>query len=334
MAEALSIPTVSLTERDYEQLLRLGLYSRLLPLRDEEDWVSFAHSHKSALSTELQTALSRLHGGDPAAALLIHGVPVDDPLPPTPTSKLQARASLSALPIAKASLTTVCEALGSMVGYQQEKETGAGGLFMPVHPIRAAESAMTANSSRIDLTDHTELAFHPQRPSYLGLLCLRPDHERRAATYFATATDIRRGLSAAAREILARPVLTTGLDESWGGGRLPGLLAAFSGDAANPELTYDLDLMRSLSRDATKALVDLGQASRAARQEVVLQEGDLLLLDNRRAVHGRSPFTARYDGADRWLLRAYITADLGVSAPDRPAQGRIIATSFPREAAA
>ncbi|MBP2478023.1 putative NAD(P)/FAD-binding protein YdhS [Crossiella equi] len=35
---------------------------------------------------------------------------------------------------------------------------------------------------------------------------------------------------------------------------------------------------------------------------------------NKRAVHGRRPFTARYDGTDRWLRRINITADLRRSA--------------------
>lgn len=51
----------------------------------------------------------------------------------------------------------------------------------------------------------------------------------------------------------------------------------------------------------------------------MLQDGDLPLLDIRRAVHGRFPSRpARYDGTDRWLLRAYIAGSLRASAPDRP----------------
>ncbi|WP_280252487.1 TauD/TfdA family dioxygenase [Nocardia abscessus] len=38
----------------------------------------------------------------------------------------------------------------------------------------------------------------------------------------------------------------------------------------------------------------------------VLSPGELLLVDNDVAVHGRVPFTARYDGTDRWLKRVNI----------------------------
>ena len=38
--------------------------------------------------------------------------------------------------------------------------------------------------------------------------------------------------------------------------------------------------------------------------------GDLLLFDNRRVLHARTPFTARLDGTDRWLRRLYVVPDL------------------------
>jgi len=43
---------------------------------------------------------------------------------------------------------------------------------------------------------------------------------------------------------------------------------------------------------------------------VVLDDGDLLVIDNDRAVHGRTAFTPRYDGTDRWLRRALVVTSL------------------------
>ncbi len=43
---------------------------------------------------------------------------------------------------------------------------------------------------------------------------------------------------------------------------------------------------------------------------VALRPGDLLVLDNRRAVHARTAFTPRFDGTDRWLQRVYGFSDL------------------------
>jgi L-asparagine oxygenase len=61
---------------------------------------------------------------------------------------------------------------------------------------------------------------------------------------------------------------------------------------------------------------------------VVLEPGDLLVIDNNIAVHGRSPFTARFDGHDRWLQRSFVVTDLAPSAGQRV--GRVITTEFGR----
>ncbi len=52
--------------------------------------------------------------------------------------------------------------------------------------------------------------------------------------------------------------------------------------------------------------------------DVVLEAGEICFIDNYRAVHGRRPFEARYDGTDRWLKRLIITRDLRKSRRRRP----------------
>ena len=47
--------------------------------------------------------------------------------------------------------------------------------------------------------------------------------------------------------------------------------------------------------------------------EIVLRPGDLFFIDNSRAFHGRSSFTPRWDGADRWLCRLQGLCNLAVS---------------------
>jgi hypothetical protein len=44
--------------------------------------------------------------------------------------------------------------------------------------------------------------------------------------------------------------------------------------------------------------------------DVVMHPGDILFIDNYKAVHGRKPFNPRYDGTDRWLKRINVTRDL------------------------
>jgi len=55
-----------------------------------------------------------------------------------------------------------------------------------------------------------------------------------------------------------------------------------------------------------------------------LQPGQILFIDNRRAVHGRSPFFPKYNGKDRFLIRSFATLDYEKSAYARPNGGRMI----------
>jgi alpha-ketoglutarate-dependent taurine dioxygenase len=58
---------------------------------------------------------------------------------------------------------------------------------------------------------------------------------------------------------------------------------------------------------------------------VVLEPGDVCLIDNLKSVHGRKPFLARYDGSDRWLKRINIARDLRKSRACRQGpNGRIL----------
>jgi hypothetical protein len=41
-------------------------------------------------------------------------------------------------------------------------------------------------------------------------------------------------------------------------------------------------------------------------QDVIMQPGDVLVLNNHRVVHGRRPFKPAYDGRDRWMKRVNI----------------------------
>lgn len=58
---------------------------------------------------------------------------------------------------------------------------------------------------------------------------------------------------------------------------------------------------------------------------MVLRPGEVLVIDNYRAVHGRQGYPARFDGTDRWLKKMTVTGDLRRSRGQRAHPGsRII----------
>ncbi|NJL22917.1 MAG: hypothetical protein HC895_22215 [Leptolyngbyaceae cyanobacterium SM1_3_5] len=172
----------------------------------------------------------------------------------------------------------------------------------------------------------------PIRQNFCCCFCLRPDHDRIAETTYASITHALPLLSDEHRDLLFEPLYRTGIDYSFGN------VQGTKGErksAARPlwqsprsVLNYDEDLMTAMTPAAEEALNALQAAIALVYRGVKLDTGDLLCIDNRRTVHGRSSFTPRYDGFDRWLQRSFVVRDLGLSAVDRQPGERIIRTQF------
>jgi len=76
---------------------------------------------------------------------------------------------------------------------------------------------------------------------------------------------------------------------------------------------------------ALQAFEALVEALDARIGDLALDAGEICFVDNRKAVHGRRAFKARYDGYDRWFKRMNITRDLRKSREARSdAASRII----------
>ena len=259
-------------------------------------------------------------GHERSASLLVRGLPIGD-LPPTPakpTDQTHKGDSTELL------LLTVALLLGEPVGYQPEH---GGDVVQNIVPVRASSLRQTSTSSGVNLMFHTEAAFHPHRPKYLLLLCLRGD--ARARTTIASIHSALPYLDDAVIDVLFQPRFRCAIDESYLDGRVNVLgppIAVLSGTRANPSMVFDEDLMIGIDPDASNALRELGTALSQHHDAIVLAPGDLVIIDNSMAVHGRSPFTPRFDGTDRWLQRAFVVTDLEPSQHER--SGRTITTHF------
>jgi L-asparagine oxygenase len=253
----------------------------------------------------------------PTGVVLLRDMPVGA-VPATPR---EPGAATRKDHVSEATLLRAASALGEPVGYIQEH---GGGLVQNLVPAPGSESRQLSTSSSVQLAWHTETAFHPHKPRYLLLLCLRGDP--RAHTLLCSIDDVLPSLGANEVATLREPRFRTRPDESFlepgATGELGPPLAVLDGDT----FTYDEDLMVGTDADAQAALERLGEVVHDAATALTLDAGDLLVIDNHRVVHGRSPFPARYDGSDRWLQRAFVVADLAASAGERT--GRIITTRF------
>ena len=238
-------------------------------------------------------------------------------VPPTP---LQAMRDIDACPAATRSLLRFADDIGRAVGYDREQD---GRLIQDIFPVRGSENEQVSTSSKVMLGSHTETAFHPHKPKYVVLLCLRGD--QKAATTYADVRDIVPQLSVDQLAVLATDQFVTTIDPSFMSNGEPDIevrIAPLTSTARGWVLVYDELLMRGTTLEAQAALNALHRAVKEATQHVVLAAGDLLVIDNDRAVHGRTPFTPRYDGTDRWLKRSLVMRTL----PLNDVAGRVVQT--------
>ncbi len=240
-----------------------------------------------------------------------------------PKTPAQPYFESSLLYYARQILLEYAEKFGYPISYIQEQK---GSLIQNILPVHKTETQQISTSSKVELGLHTETAFHPYKPDYVMLLCLRGDYK--AATTYANLSDILKQLDLHTRRVLKQKWFTTGIDVSFRPNNEPdqeipiSIVQEIDGMLA---LTYDEMLIKGANDLAREALEKVGQAIKNCTQEIILKTGDLLVLDNRKTIHGRKPFQARYDGTDRWLQRMLVRKQLP---PKDQLDGRIVVTKF------
>jgi L-asparagine oxygenase len=257
---------------------------------------------------------------------VISNLPVSD-RPKTPDDNRSHIGETTTL----ATIQAICnESLGYMVAYEAE---GAGRLFQDMVPARASTRTQTSLSSAVELEVHTEQAFSALRPDYLSLACLQGDPNAR--TYIFRARDILLSVDGQTVQMLRAPLWTTRVDESFRvgahqfiDGDLRGPLPIISGASDDPFMILDQDLMSGIDAEAQRLLEFISELYVRKREAYVLSPGQLLILDNDRVAHGRSNFTARFDGTDRFIIRSFVVRDLARSRHARADDSRTIAARF------
>ena len=223
------------------------------------------------------------------------------------------------------SLIEFAMTLGYPVGYAQEQE---GRIVQNIVPVHKTEYVQISTSSKSELALHTETAFHPYKPDYVLLLCVRSDPS--AETTYANLEDILPKLDKDTIRTLMNPWYLTGIDESFRTHGEPDMqvsLSVLGVSDSGWELTYDATVMTGINNAARNALVELGKAVDASVQAIALKTAQLLVMDNKTTVHGRRPFQPKYDGRDRWLKRALVVKNLP---PEDEYKDGVITTKFPR----
>lgn len=273
------------------------------------------------------------HSEPSAGAALISGHPVDDArIGKTPEHWKSMHGERRTL-AEDMLLVLYGSVLGDVFCWGTEQ---GGHIVQEVIPIKSHEQSQMSTGSQQTIWWHTEDAFHPYTSDYVGLMCLR--NPQRAATTIACIDEV--SLDPEVVEVLFQnrfiihPVESHRRYNDADGAQAadediyrriremtehPERISVLYGEPRAPYLRIDpyfMDIPEG-DEEARRALDAFARAVEGSLKEFVLEPGDCCLIDNYKAVHGRRPFRAKYDGADRWLKRVNITRDLRKSRASR-----------------
>jgi len=257
-------------------------------------------------ATLLQTLIDMRYL-ESAAVLVVRGGPTREPVVPTPAHWRERRP----LDTVRQDfwLALVAAQLGEPVGWSSLQD---GRLFNDVVPIAGEEHSQTGHGSLAALGLHVEDGFSDDRCDALALLCMRNGDGAASTVATVAALDLTR----LDLDILFAPCFYIRPDPEHlrdvqvGVDNQP--RAVLFGDPGAPYLRVDPAYTEALPghKCADRALDELCRQLAAALISVHLDTGDLILIDNFRAVHGRASFVPRYDGTDRWLRKLTVLRDL------------------------
>tara|TARA_A100001015_G_scaffold62188_1_gene68583 strand:- start:384 stop:1319 length:936 start_codon:yes stop_codon:yes gene_type:complete len=199
--------------------------------------------------------------------------------------------------------------IGEMVSYEAE---GDGRLFQDMVPNETMQDSQTSLSSKAELELHTEQAFSELRPDYLSLACLKGASD--AKTYLLDIYDLMDSLDIEDICLLKQSLWNIGVDLSFKmngcSDHIRGPIPIISVLDQSLQLNFDQDLMIGLNEEAKLLSEKIIRIYYEQRKHIVLKPGNLLIINNHKAVHGRSIFTPNFDGNDRFIIRSFIMKNL------------------------
>jgi hypothetical protein len=201
--------------------------------------------------------------------------------------------------------------ISNLVSYEAE---GYGRIFQDIVPDILMSNHQSSVGSNKELEIHTEQAFSKLKPEFLSLSCIRGD--KSALTYILPLETILLHLDEPDKKLLQTPLWKIGVDYSFKlngnefidgneRGPIPIININDVDGEQDPILVFDQDLMIGITEEANDIIKKITNIYYEHRIQHCLQPGEIIIINNNKAVHGRSGFTPKYDGKDRFLIRCF-----------------------------
>lgn len=252
--------------------------------------------------------------------LKISGFPINDSaIEPTPKSLTETALDFTREEIF---LLLISSCLGFPFSFATQQK---GRLVQNIFPVQGQEYSQLGAGSKEELTWHTEDCFHRNRPDFILLMCLR-NFQKTPTTvsnfpkelltpeeiqllfqpnfYFKPDSDhakhLKNGTTAA--EKFAYRTMQAYVEN-------PNPQAILNGSINDPSI--QLDPMFTDVVDANHPVNEVYQRLIPIISNnlvgIDLSPGEILIINNHKAVHGRKSFTPNYNGKDRWLKKINVS---------------------------
>lgn len=272
------------------------------PFINYSEYLSQSEETYKILDEKIKTALTIIKRGESQHPITImKGVKFREDIGPTPPNSRSSKKSFET----EAILGAVAHGLGTLFAYKEQSD---GEIIHNICPVKSKEYEKVGECSRNPLAMHMDGSSHPFPPDFLLLYCLRED--RQAKTIFTYASEIFERIKSETRFNLMLPKFTHKADIELEARNNPDFVGPiFSvNEKGRLIIRYDDDLT-SGDKDWNEECQHLRQSIENTKLGYAFEKYDLAIIQNRKCLHGRSPFEPRYDGTDRWLQAAYVLDD-------------------------
>ncbi len=247
--------------------------------------------------------------------IYLRNLPRERPLAPTPTDGRPHTRKSSY--ISEACVVGISLLLGEPIGFESEK---LGDLIHNIVPVEANALSQSNEGSRAFLAFHNDTVYdkagyyNSTNPDYLVLYCLRQQEGDPVLTHFVEAREIVEVLSAHQEEVLRSPSFRMASPSTYSREQRDGNpewslpSPVLTGPDDCPEICMAANGVLPMHDEAARVLDQLNELLHTGQLggHVELTPGDVLLVNNRKGLHARGSYQARFDGSDRWLMRCYV----------------------------
>jgi Taurine catabolism dioxygenase TauD, TfdA family len=247
------------------------------------------------LAADVHDALLDFRQAKDCGALLIRGV--------GPGSIPEQAATYSDLPTAGPLLLGMVSLVATPAFAAEEWDGSA------ITDVKITAGLETTVSSKgcMELPVHQETQHLAHPPDGLALLMVQGGSPTRIAFTMDILHHMDTEYGSATVERLREPAFAHRTPDSFGSGGLTKPGPILFGPDDMPELRVDLATTVAVDDSAAGALTALAASAAEIAYDVQLTPGSLILLDNRRWLHGRGELAAT--ATSRWLLRSLFVCD-------------------------